>query len=218
MNKIRNHKTLVVLILVLLLTWILAFIYEPKLPEQVPTHWNIHGEVDGYTAKPWGVFILPLISTITSLLLMVLPLVAPKGFQLGSAKKIYEIMVLVVALFMMGVMLLSFHAALDQGVDMNQWMMVGMGSLFLILGNYLSKVPKNFFLGIRTPWTLASDEVWYKTHRLGSWVFVVMGLLVILGGFFSWPFSWMMGLFIAAGLIPVLYSLLIYKKLEGFKE
>lgn len=218
MNSLKNHKTLVTLLLVLAVTWVLAFVYEPKLPEEVPTHWNIDGEIDGYTAKPWGVFMLPLISTLTSLLLMLLPLVAPKGFQLGAAKKVYEIIVLVVALFMLGVMLLSFHAALNQDVDMNQWIMVGLGALFLILGNYLSKVPKNFFLGIRTPWTLASDEVWYKTHRLGSWVFVLVGLLVILGSFLNWPFAWLMGLLAGSGLILVIYSLLAYRKLEGFKE
>ncbi len=206
------------LILVLLATWILAFIYEPKLPEQVPTHWNIDGEIDGYMSKPWGVYLLPIISTVTSLLLMFLPVVAPKGFKLDAARNVYEIIVLVVAVFMLGVMLLSFHAALDKSTDMNQWMMVGMGTLFVVLGNYLSKVPKNFFLGIRTPWTLASDEVWYKTHRLGSWIFVLVGVLVIVGGFLSWPFNWMIGLLIAAGLIPFFYSLVIYKKIEGFKE
>ncbi|MFC3193735.1 SdpI family protein [Marinicella sediminis] len=218
MTEKKDRKTLFAVVAVVLVTWLVAFVYEPGLPEQVPSHWNIHGEVDGYMAKPWGVFFMPLLSTGMSILLWILPMIAPKGFKLDNARSVYELLVLIIALFMLGVMVLTFEAGLNDQVDMNQWMMVGIGALFLILGNYLSKVPKNFFIGIKTPWTLASDEVWYKTHRLGSWTFFIAGLLVILGGFLQWPFGWMIGLLVAAGVIPLIYSLVIYKKIEGFKE
>jgi len=218
MTNKRDRKTLIAVALVVLITWIVAVVYEPRLPEQVPSHWNIHGEVDGYMSKPWGVYLIPLISTGMSALLLVLPLIAPKGFKLDNARPVYEFLVLIIALFMLAVMVLSFEAGLNDEVDMNQWLMVGMGALFLVLGNYLSKVPKNFFIGIKTPWTLASDEVWYRTHRLGSWTFFMAGLLVIMGGFLGWPMGWMIGFMIAAGFIPLIYSLVIYKKIEGFKE
>ena len=218
MKKTSNHKVLISLGLILAITWIVAFWYEAKLPDKIPSHWNIKGEVDGYMSKPWGVYLLPLISTVTTLLLMFLPKVAPKGFKLGSAKSVYDIIVLITAIFMLGIMVLVFEAGLNQQVDMNQWVMVGIGGLFVVIGNYLSKVPKNFFLGIRTPWTLSSDEVWYKTHRLGSWTFVISGILAILGGLLHWPMEWMIVGFTAAALIPALYSLVIYKQSEGFDE
>lgn len=214
----KINKIFASVLTVLVITWIVAFVYEPKLPEQIPTHWNIHGEVDDYTSKPWGVYMLPLISTVTSLLLLLLPKIAPKGFKLDSAKKVYEIIVLIMAIFMLGVMVLVFEQALKNSLDMNKWIMGGIGILFVIIGNYLTKVPKNFFMGIRTPWTLSSDEVWYKTHRVGSWTFVVFGALVLLGALLNWPTGLIIGFLSAAALIPVIYSLIVYKKIEGFKE
>ncbi len=214
----KNKKTLFSVLAVIIITWLVAFIYEPKLPEQIPTHWNIHGEVDGYTSKPWGVYLLPLISTFTTLLLLVLPKISPKGFKLDAARKVYDIIILVMAVFMLGIMVLTFEAGLNKEVDMNQWILAAMGLLFVVIGNYLAKVPKNFFMGIRTPWTLASDEVWYKTHRLASWTFVLAGLLVILCSLLPVSVNWAIGFLMAAGLIPVIYSLIIYKKIEGFNE
>ena len=218
MNRKKSYKLLFSIAVVIVVTWLVALWYEPRLPEKIPTHWNIDGEVDGWTEKPWGIYLLPLISTATSLLLMLLPKIAPKGFRLDAAQSIYELLVLIMAIFMLAVMVLTFEAALDKSVDVNQWIMVGIGALFVLIGNYLSKVPKNFFLGIRTPWTLSSDEVWYKTHRLGGWFFIICGLLVILGGFLKWPTMLLIILLSAAALIPVIYSLVIYKKIEGFDE
>lgn len=214
----KINKIFASVITVLLITWIVAFVYDPKLPEQIPTHWNIHGEVDDYTSKPWGVYMLPLISTLTSVFLLLLPKISPKGFKLEGAKKVYEIIVLIMAVFMLGVMVLVFEQALNNSLDMNKWIMGGIGILFIIIGNYLTKVPKNFFMGIRTPWTLSSDEVWYKTHRVGSWTFVGFGALTLLGALLDWPIGLVIGFLIAAGFIPLIYSLVIYKKIEGFKE
>lgn len=214
----KLNKLFISVLTVLVVTWIVAFMYEPKLPEQIPTHWNIKGEVDDYTSKPWGVYMLPLISTATNLLLFFLPKIAPKGFKLDAAKKVYEILILVMAVFLLAVMVLMFEAALNNDIDMNQWIMGGVGLLFVIIGNYLSKVPKNFFLGIRTPWTLASDEVWFKTHKLGAWAFVVCGLLVMIGALLAWPVMLLTGLLMAAGFVPLIYSLIIYKKIEGFSD
>lgn len=218
MSPKKTNKVFFSLLLVIVVTWFVALWYEPKLPEKIPTHWNIKGEIDGWTEKPWGVYLLPIISTITSMFLMLLPKIAPKGFKLASAKSTYELIVLIMAIFMLAVMVLTFEASLSQEVNVNQWIMVGVGTLFVIIGNYLSKVPKNFFLGIRTPWTLASDEVWYKTHRFSAWVFILSGLLTVIGAIFQWPIIALIVILSSAGLIPVIYSLLVYKQVEGFDE
>jgi len=214
----KNNKMLISVVMVLVVTWIVAYIFEPKLPEQVPTHWNSQGEVNGYTSKPWGVYMIPIVSTFTSLLLYVLAKVSPKGFKLKAAETVYELLILIIAIFMLGVMVLTFQAALDESIDINQWIMVGIGALFIVIGNYLTKVPKNFFIGIRTPWTLASDKVWFKTHRVASWTFVIAGMLTLLGGFFAWSMTWMTGVLVSVVLIPILYSLWAYKQIEGFEE
>ncbi len=214
-----KNKTIMFLVwMVIVITWIVAFIYEPKLPEQVPTHWNADGEVDGYTSKPWGVYLLPIISTVMTFFISLMPKISPKGFKLDAAKKVYNIIILLMALFMLFVMILSFEAGLNKSVDLSRWMIGAMGVLFVIIGNYLSKVPKNFFLGIRTPWTLASDEVWYKTHRVGSWTFVLGGVLAVLSTLTQVSMSWLIWILVIAALVPVVYSLIIYKKVEGFGE
>jgi len=218
MKNKSSQKLRIIIGLIIALTWIVAFLYEAKLPEKIPSHWNASGEIDGYMDKPWGVYMFPIMSTLTTVLLLFLPRVAPKGFKLGASQSVYEFIVLIVAIFMFGTMVLVFEAGLNKQIDMNQWVMVGVGALFIIIGNYLSKAPKNFFIGIRTPWTLASDEVWYKTHRLGSWTFILAGILALLGGLLHWPVAWMIGGFVGAGLIPFIYSLVIYKQLEGFDE
>jgi len=213
----KNKKIAISIFVVIIITWITAFYYENKLPDSIPSHWNIDGEIDGYMTKPWGVFIFPLISTALSLILWYLPKIAPKGFKLDSARKAYNIIIFVMAVFMFAVMVMTFKAALDNSLDTAQLIFVMIGTLFVVNGNYLSKVPKNFFFGIRTPWTLASDKVWYQTHRLGSWTFIICGLLAIIVALIGLSQNIIIALFVTAGLLPVAYSLISYYKIEGFK-
>ena len=214
-----RHKNLIITTLITIaISWIVAFIYSGYLPDPVPTHWNIDGEIDGWTAKPWGVYILPIIDTVTILLLLILPKIAPKGFRLEGALKVYYLLTLVIAVFMLAVMLFMFNAALNKGFNMTTWIMSGIGLLFIVIGNYLTKIPKNFFLGIRTPWTLSNDEVWYKTHRLSAWVFILAGLALMLSAFTPYKQTILITVIIATAGIPILYSLYLYKNIEGFDE
>jgi uncharacterized membrane protein len=90
--------------------------------------------------------------------------------------------------------------------------------LFVIIGNYLGKVRKNFFIGIRTPWTLASDEVWNRTHRIGGRLFMLSGVIIWLGALLRLPLSWTVGVAVGLVLIPVVYSYFLYRKIEGFES
>lgn len=213
----KNKKIAISIMLVTITTWATALFYQNTLPESIPTHWNFEGEVDGYMSKPWGVYIFPMMSTVISLALWFLPKIAPKGFKLDSARKAYNIVIFVVAVFMLAVMVMTFEASLEKSLDIKHLIFVLVGCLFVVIGNYLSKVPKNFFFGIRTPWTLASDKVWYKTHRFGSWVFIICGLLVILIALLGLGQNLIIGLLVTTALLPVLYSLFSYYKIEGFK-
>lgn len=87
----KSKKIAVSLIVVICVTWIVAVLYYGKLPEKIPSHWNIDGEINGYMTKPWGVYMFPLMSTVLSVILWFLPKVAPKGFKLDSARKAYNI-------------------------------------------------------------------------------------------------------------------------------
>lgn len=201
---------------VLAVMFALAAWYFPQLPDPVPTHWNAAGEVDGWTPKPWGVWLMPVLSLGTFLVLLVFPVISPKGFRLEQSRRAYDIVLFVVVCFMALTQLFSFRSAISGGQELMQFVPVAVGMLFLVLGNYLGKFQKNFFIGIRTPWTLASDEVWNRTHRLGGYMFMAGGVVIIFSGLLGLGVEWFIATVIVIAVIPTLYSLLLYRRLEGF--
>ena len=204
--------------LVILITWLLVAWYYTRLPESVPVHWNYQGVADRYMDKPWGALLLPIITTGLVALLMVLPTISPKGFRLEAARRSYGVIIFVMALFMLAIQIVTFEVALGRGWDISKLVPAGVGLLLAVIGNYLSKFPKNFFVGIRTPWTLASDEVWFKTHRLAGWLFSIAGVVMFFGALIGLPMAPLIVVVLAAALIPVVFSLFYYRKLHGFKS
>ncbi len=191
------------------------FLYA-DLPDQIPTHWNLDGEVDDYTAKPWGVAILPLAAILVFVIMRLIPVISPKGFRTDKFMDVINVFTVAMVGFMCGVAVLVLLEANGQDVRINEMIFAGVGLLFIVLGNYMGKVRKNFFIGIRTPWTLASDEVWSRTHRLGGKVLILIGLFMMLNGFVRFSERWLMAAIIAAALVPVVYSYVIYRNIEGF--
>lgn len=190
-----------------------AFTYS-SLPDRIPTHWNASGEIDGYMPKPLGPFLGPLLLAATWLVLAVAPAMSPKGYLIDDFRGVYDALVAVVMLFLFGVTSMSILAGLGYDVDILPFVSGGLGLLFLVLGNYLGKVKRNFFIGIRTPWTLADEEVWLRTHRLGGRVFFAAGLAVILLGFLGTNVLLVIPILVMAALVPVIYSYLIYRRLD----
>lgn len=195
---------------------VLTLYLYPSLPEQIPTHWNITGEVDAYMPKPVGVLVLPLAAAFILLIMKLIPLVSPKGFQTDEFRGVVNIFTVTLVGFVSGVALLVLLAATGRDVHVNELVFAGVGLLFIVLGNYLGKVRKNFFIGIRTPWTLASDEVWAKTHRLGGWMFVLAGLVLALSGIFGVNEIVLASTIVIAAVIPIAYSFILYQRIEGF--
>jgi uncharacterized membrane protein len=190
----------------------------PTLPEQIPTHWNIRGEVDGYGSR-WTLFLLPAFMAALLVLFYFLPALSPKSFEVDTFRSTYlYIMVLVVGLFacMQGVLLyvVSRTVAGGPAPDIGRAFIAGMFLFFGLMGNVLGKVRKNFYIGIRVPWTLASDRVWNDTHRMAARLWVAGGMLgfglVALGA----PLLVAIVLLFAVALVPVIYSFVHYKTLE----
>lgn len=191
-----------------------AWIY-PDLPEMVPSHWNSQGQVDDYMAKPWGAFLGPMLALGIYLMFLALPVISPHGFRMERFADIVRLFQLILVTFMSGVTVTTLLAARGEDIPVGNFAMVGTGALLLALGNYMGKLQKNFFIGIRTPWTLASDEVWNRTHRLGGWMFSLGGLVVMAGGFIGVPSQVLIASLLTVALVPVLYSFLIYRRIEG---
>jgi uncharacterized membrane protein len=194
--------------------YLVGFLLLPQLPDIVPTHWNATGVADGFSSKNVAVILTPSIALGLLILFAFLPKIDPKKEKYELFAKSWEILQVVMVLFFAYIHGVSLYAALNPDISMNSWVLSGMGVLFIILGNYMGKIKQNFFIGIKTPWTLSNEEVWNKTHRLGGWCFVIAGFMFLLEALFhvaSTP------IFIAAisisAILPILYSYILYKKL-----
>ena len=215
MTTVRTN--VLCLIFIAITIAVAAYLY-PSLPEQIPTHWNFEGEVDDYTPKPWGVLIMPLAAAFVFVIMKLIPVISPKGFRTDQFRGVVNIFTVTLVGFMSTVGLLVLLTASGRNVHMNEMIFAGVGLLFIVLGNYLGKVRKNFFIGIRTPWTLASDEVWNRTHRLGGWIFVLIGFFMFLNAFIRFPEGWLIGSIVVVALVPIVYSYVLYRKIEGLEE
>lgn len=188
-----------------------------RLPAEVPIHWNIKMEPDGFISRDHAFVIFYMMPTLMAavfgLLAIVLPWMSPVRFKVESFQPIYDyIVALVMALFAyIHVVILTAQVTETMHA---KWFIGGFCLFFGLLGNVLGKVRKNFWVGIRTPWTIASDVVWEKTHRLAAWLFVTMGIVGFALVMCGLSPLWCFGLIMAAALVPVIYSLVLYKRLE----
>jgi uncharacterized membrane protein len=195
-----------------------ALLYN-ALPDQIPTHWNIRGQIDGWGSKTWAVFLWPGMMVGFLALFAALPALSPRNFEVDTFRSTYLfIMATIFGLFayIHGVTLYAAWKAVhgDGSVDLGRLLVGGIFLFFGLMGNVLGKVRRNFYVGVKTPWTLASDRVWNDTHRLAAWTTVggsVIGFLMVVSGV-SLVAAFV--LLIASALIPVVYSFVHYKQLE----
>jgi len=200
---------------------ILSLYLGLSLPEnaKIPCHWNIKGEIDGYYDKWTGVLLFPGINLVMLLFIMALPHISVRYKNAQERfEKVIPSLAMIITFFFAGIhiyMILLAKEILNPSGNMIFYLI---GLMFIMLGNLLPKIPSNFFAGIRTPWTLSSEEVWRKTHRLGGINFVIAGLLMIvitaILGNSTTANIIMFVLFMSFVLYPVLYSFLLYKKYE----
>lgn len=205
-------KTTIALVI---LAFLLGAVLYDRLPDPMPTHFNLQGDIDGWTAKPWGVFLLPLVMAGVLLMFVALPRISPKGFEVDGRSRAYAAIVLATTAFLFVLHVTVLLISMGVGIPMAAVMPVLIGAMLAGLGNYLSKVPRNFFIGFRTPWTLADEDVWFRTHRLGGRTFVAAGLLLMLAGPFlsdTSALAFVPALIVAAAVIPVAYSYIAYRK------
>ena len=148
-----------------------------RLPPEVTTHWSMVGVPDGYSSRLTAALFGPLAIAGLTGILQVLPFIDPKRENYAKFRDVFNLLINVIALFV-----LVLHVAVlanAAGAPANVMKVVGSsaGVMLVLLGNYLGRVKPNWFVGIRTPWTLSSPEVWRKTHRVGGWLFVLAGVV-----------------------------------------
>ncbi len=207
---IRKHwKMLALTSVIILLPALAGVILWNRLPDRMPTHWNVSGEIDSWSSKPFAVFGLPLILLAAQWLCLLGTAADPK--KENHSDKVLQLVIWIIPVLSVVLHVLTYAAVLGHGVRMEMIMPVLVGLILVIMGNYLPKCKQNYTIGIKIPWTLNSEENWNRTHRMAGRLWVACGLVCMLTGFFGgfWIFF---GLVLVMVLVPFLYSWLLFRK------
>jgi uncharacterized membrane protein len=210
--------SLALFVLVAIGTTYVSIERERLFPEKVPTHWGPNGKPDAFTSRE---ALLPMLWIMPSILLglvllgRALPWMSPNDYTIETFRPTYEYVFFLVTLLLAYLHTVILLTQMQILTDVSRCLVGGLFVLFAAMGNVMGKVRKNFFVGIRTPWTLASDTVWEATHRVGAWCFVGIGLLGLALLFTPLPAIWLLALVVVLPLIPVFYSLWLYKRLQA---
>jgi uncharacterized membrane protein len=199
--------------LMLALAFGITVLAWPDLPARIPTHWNGAGEVDAWGA-PATIFTEPVLMLLLAVLWPVLPGISPKRFEVDRFDDTWWFGGMAVLALLAYTQSLLLWAALGNGIDMGRALLAGIGMFVLLVGNVMGKVRRNFWLGVRTPWSLADERVWYATHRLAARTMVGSSLLAIAAAALRLPPLGGFALLLAGMLAPAAYSLVYYKRLQ----
>lgn len=180
----------------------------------LPVHWNAAGEADRYGGKVEGLLLLPLVSVGILLLFNLIRYIDPLRANIARSGQAYRAVLLGTLLFMAVLHVGAVLNALGYGINIGLLAAPAIGFMLIIIGNYLGKIRRNYMFGVRTPWTLASELSWNKTHRLTGKLFVASGLLIIVASFWSSTIAFytLMGTILGTVLFAMIYSYLVWKR------
>lgn len=188
-----------------------AFFYS-ALPDRIPSHWNASGAIDAYMDKGIVLLLMPLFSLAIAAIFAVLPRIDPLKKNYCYFMSYFRGMILILIAFFFYLHILMIMAGLGFTIKMNYWLMPAISVLFLYLALLLRKSRRNWFVGIRTPWTLSSDAVWEKTNKLASTIFVLFALMLIPAIFLEQALFWLLAFLIVALICLSAYSYFEYAK------
>jgi len=197
----------------LIFTFALTIAIYPTAPDRIVSHWNAAGQADGYMSKFWGLFLIPIIMTGFVALFAVLPRIDPYKKNYEKFRDYYEGFILLFVLFMLAIQVQIILWSIGYQISPNLTFPVLIGILFIYIGFLLGHAEQNWFVGIRTPWTLSSKTVWKKTHELGGKLFKIAGVVSCIGifaGVYALWFILVPALAVAA--ITVTYSYYEFQK------
>ncbi len=188
-----------------------------SLPDQVPVHFNIKGEPDDFMAASRFLYLIPGIYLGSILISWGLIVISPKRFSMPNSRAAMAWILIAV-----GGLLAPIHLSIlldpTGGAAAQTGMSIGFGFFLILAGNYMSKAERNFFIGIKLPWTLASDDNWSYTHRLAGRLMMLAGPVVILMALLKLPFQYIVVAFAIPMIIPIFASFLYYWRHERGTE
>lgn len=196
---------------------LVGLILYPQLPEKIPTHWNIHGHIDGWSDKSFAVWFFPLLNFAIYLLMIFSPFIDPKKNNYIRFQPAYKFIRFTIHCFFSLIHLISLLYSMGVHLQIGIIVKILVSCLFILLGNNMGKVKHNFFVGIKTPWTLASEEVWSKTHRFAAPLWVIIGTIGIFLSFIqaTWANFLLFASYIFMCAIPIIYSYFIFRRINS---
>ena len=201
------------IIAVLLLTFAVTIAVYPVVPDKVVSHWNAAGEADGYMTKLWGLGLIPVIMTACVGLFAILPRIDPYKNNYAKFRDYYEGFILLFVLFLLAIQVQIILWSIGYQISPNLTFPFLIGTLFIYIGFLVGHAERNWFVGIRTPWTMSSETVWKETHKLGGKLFIIAGIIsftgVIAGDYALW---FILIPVLTVSVITVVYSYLEYQK------
>jgi uncharacterized membrane protein len=219
MNKISFNwkwKDTLLLLISLIPLGIGLLLYK-DLPNNLASHFGLQGEANGYMSKPTFFIFMGLLNVIFPIVLKVMPSIDPKKANYEKFLDIYELLRFVLAIFLNIIFIIVLYYNLGYNVSMNLILHLLLGSLWIMVGNYMGRIRPNYIVGVRTPWTLSNDEVWRKTHRFTGPIWVLCGIAMVISGFIgsiTVPYVLIASIVISA-VLPTVYSYLIFRKING---
>jgi len=204
----------IVITAVILLSFAIGIYLYPQMPDNMISHWNAAGQPDGFMPKFWGLFLMPIISVGMFLLFLAIPRIDPLKQNIDKFRGYFDGMIVLIIVFLFYIFMLSIFWNIGFTFSMIQALVPALGLLFIYMGLLVSKAKRNWFIGIRTPWTLSSEKVWDKTHSLGGKMFAASGIIALFGMLFLDYAIWLV-------LVPVLFSAIyamVYSYFEYRKE
>lgn len=208
--KLRKGELFAIILLII--SYPIAYYFYTRFPETVASHWNSQGQVDGYMSRFWGAFMLPIIVTATSLLMLFIPKADPKKENIKKFLPYFDGFIIFIELFFAYLYALTVVWNLGHTFNFTTYILPAFLALFFYIGIMIENAKPNYTIGIRTPWTLANDEVWRKTHKLGGKVYKygsAIGLLLLF--FPKYEFILFIIGILGSSLFLVLYSYLAFR-------
>ncbi len=171
----------IVSIILITVSIVIGIWLYPSYPDQVASHWGVDGEVNGWMSKFWGLFFMPVISTVLLIILSIVPGIDPKKKNIEEFRKYFDNFVIAIMAMLFYLYILTILWNLDYELNMNQWLMPAFAMVFYEAGVMIGNAKSNYTIGIRTPWTIANEDVWNKTHLLGGKLFKGLAVATLFG-------------------------------------
>jgi uncharacterized membrane protein len=204
------------LLVVAVATGFAAWAY-PQLPAQVATHFDFQGQPNGWSSRFIAVILAPAMGIGMALVFTVLPHIDPKRANYAKFGSTYWTIANAVLILVSAINILALGKALGWTIDMTRIALLGVGGILILLGSLMTRIRPNWFMGIRTPWTLSSDTVWRKTHQFGGVAFVIAGACIAATALLtsSWALKGAVGVGVVASLSTVVYSYIVWRQEQG---